>query len=279
MTDIWAFLLQTLTLSVTAGLLLLIKRILEDKLSPRWQYGVWSVLLLSALVPANFLGRYGLFDLPLLVEWSKTAAEVHLSSAYTTAFSMTRVLPFPIIPGTAPQSVTDWLFVVYLAGVGVSFLRYLLSYLRLRRLLRHGTPVPAETAASIQAVAQKYGLTPCPAVLVEGLDSAFVCGLFRPVLVLPTDKPVDEKVLLHELLHLKYGDVPLGWLTCLLRCLHWCNPFLWKVFDRVGNDCESLCDQRVLERLEGEERRDYGPTPKKQPRWLLPHSKSPRHGS
>ena len=169
MTDIWAFLLQTLTLSVTAGLLLLIKRILEDKLSPRWQYGVWSVLLLSALVPANFLGRYGLFDLPLLVEWSKTAAEVHLSSAYTTAFSMTRVLPFPIIPGTAPQSVTDWLFVVYLAGVGVSFLRYLLSYLRLRRLLRHGTPVPAETAASIQAVAQKYGLTPCPAVLVEGL--------------------------------------------------------------------------------------------------------------
>ena len=49
-----------------------------------------------------------------------------------------------------------------------------------------------------------------------------------------------------------------GWLTTALRCLHWCNPFLWFVFDKTGNDRESLCDQRVLERLEGEDRRDYG---------------------
>lgn len=30
------------------------------------------------------------------------------------------------------------------------------------------------------------------------------------------------------------------------------------MFLRIGNDAEALCDQRVLERLEGEERRDYG---------------------
>ena len=33
---------------------------------------------------------------------------------------------------------------------------------------------------------------------------------------------------------------------------------MWYVFDKIGNDRESLCDQRVLERLEGEDRRDYG---------------------
>ena len=44
----------------------------------------------------------------------------------------------------------------------------------------------------------------------------------------------------------------------LIRALHWCNPFMHYVLDLVGNDLESLCDQRVLERLEGEERREYG---------------------
>ena len=61
----------------------------------------------------------------------------------------------------------------------------------------------------------------------------------------------DEKVLLHELLHLKYHDAAWGLVICLFRCLHWCNPLLWYCADRAGNDLESLCDQRVLERLEG----------------------------
>ena len=40
MTNIWEFLLQTLTVTIAAGLLLVIKELLRDKLSPRWQYGI-----------------------------------------------------------------------------------------------------------------------------------------------------------------------------------------------------------------------------------------------
>ena len=48
MTDFWGFLLQTLYVSLVGGLLLVVKAIFRDKLTPKWQYGVWSVLLLSA---------------------------------------------------------------------------------------------------------------------------------------------------------------------------------------------------------------------------------------
>lgn len=69
---------------------------------------------------------------------------------------------------------------------------------------------------------------------------------------------MDGKVLLHELLHLRHRDAAWGLVICLFRCLHWCNPLLWYCADRAGNDLEARCDQRVLELLEGEERRDYG---------------------
>lgn len=68
----------------------------------------------------------------------------------------------------------------------------------------------------------------------------------------------DRKVILHELIHLKQRDVAAGWVTALFRCVHWCNPFLWRIFDRIDNQREQRCDQLVLERLEGEDRRDYG---------------------
>ena len=53
MTNIWAFLNQTLSVSIIAVLLLVIKYILKDKLSPRWQYGVWIVLALRIIIPVN----------------------------------------------------------------------------------------------------------------------------------------------------------------------------------------------------------------------------------
>lgn len=53
MGNIWEFLYQTLTVSAVAAVLLLVKWLLRDKLSPRWQYGVWAVLALRAVIPAG----------------------------------------------------------------------------------------------------------------------------------------------------------------------------------------------------------------------------------
>ena len=256
MGNIWEFLLQTLTVSLAAAVLLIVKYLLTDKLSPRWQYGVWGLLALRALIPAG-MTRQVLLPLPVWVDMWKTAAERGLGSAYASPWSSLdagSVLP---LPSGAPRSLTDWLFLVYVLGVLGWLLWKAAAYARLRLVLRRGTPASAEVSARLAAVCEKYGLRSCRAVEVEGLPTAFVCGVIRPVLALPRGG-ADDKVLLHELLHLKYFDAAQGIFWCLIRALHWCDPFMHYVLDRVGNDLESLCDQRVLERLEGEERREYG---------------------
>ena len=261
MVNLWSVLAQTLALSVTAAVLLAAKRLFLDKLSPRWQYGVWAILALRALLPAGLLGRTLVPGGRVVLEAARLQVELPLSSVLTDPYGVTEVLaPVPLFPRglPAPGSITDVLFYVYAAGVLLLALWFFRSYTRLRAAIRRGLSPAPEVLAQVEGVAARYGLTaPRRVVVLPGLESAFVCGPLRPVLALP-DRPVDDKVLLHELLHLRHGDVWAGVGVCALRCLHWCNPLIWYCCDRIQNDCEALCDQRVLERLEGEERRAYG---------------------
>ena len=259
MTNIWGFLLQTLSVSLVAVLLLIVKGLLADKLSQRWQYGVWSVLVLRILLPVSVIGFF-LPTLPLWIETWKGFAERTLDSAYTAVYTAISIhLPIPILTGY-PNSITDWLFVIYVIGVLSVLTRYLLSYFRLRMLLRHTKPASEIINKRIDVVCSKYRLRPCRAVTAVGLPTTFICGVVRPVLVLPEELETDDKVLLHELLHLKYKDALQNIIWSIFQALHWCNPILKVVFNRIGNDMEALCDQRVLELLAGEERREYGST-------------------
>lgn len=257
MYNIWSFLLQTLSVSIVIMILLIVKSILADKLSPRWQYGIWILLMLRILIPVN-LSSYIIPKLPIWMETLKGICEKQLNSNYTFVYQPLELAhTIPILTGK-PESITDWLFCIYIGGIIFCLLRYLISYISIRTLLKQGTYGNSEPEARMLTLCEKYHLKPCRILAVNGISSAFLCGVLRPILVVPKDVYVDDKILLHELLHMKYMDTiqNIGW--CILRSLHWCNPLVQYAVHHIENDIESLCDQRVLERLEGEERREYG---------------------
>ena len=101
MDNLWSFLYQTLAVSVAAAVLLIAKRLFLDKLSPRWQYGVWAILALRALVPAGLLGRTLVPGGQVVLEAARMAAEGRLSSALTDLYTPAAV--------TAPvEWVSSW---------------------------------------------------------------------------------------------------------------------------------------------------------------------------
>ena len=53
MFDLWGFLLQTLTASGVAALLLILKALLRDQLPPKWHFAVWGVLGIALLLPMS----------------------------------------------------------------------------------------------------------------------------------------------------------------------------------------------------------------------------------
>ena len=121
MENIWSFLLQTLSVSLIGLLLLVVKLLLRNRLSPRWQYAVWGVLAVRLMVPASTYGKDIFLPLPLWVETVKLTVEQGLSSAYTAFYEAVRVVaPVPWLSG-GPVSVTDWLFLLWRlwdAGMG-----------------------------------------------------------------------------------------------------------------------------------------------------------------
>lgn len=258
MFNIWYLLLHSFNITVVALIILLMKRLFKDLLSARWQKGIWFVLFLRIIIPSSshrsiLVPRVGSY-----AEMLKFTVEEGLSSAYTPEFSLIR--PHLTLPDSlVPVSITDYLYIAFFAGAAVFAAYYLISYIRLRHLIKNSPEVPDEVRREINLIAGKYNLyAPERIVTVKGLPSAFVCGFTKSVLVLPQEKETPEKIILHELLHLRHGDTFKSTLICILRCFNWFNPVMHYAFNVIGNDTEALCDLRTLEKLEGEERRDYG---------------------
>ena len=183
MDNLWSVLAQTLALSVAAAVLLAAKRLFLDKLSPRWQYGVWAILALRALLPAGLLGRTLVPGGRVVLEAAWLQVELPLSSVLTDPYGVTEVLaPVPLFPFglPVPGSITDVLFYVYAAGVLLLALWFFLSYARLRAAIRRGLSPAPEVLAQVEGVAARYGLkAPRRVVVLPGLrapSSAAPCA-------------------------------------------------------------------------------------------------------
>ena len=263
MTNLWTVLYFTLGITLTGGMLIVFKKIFQDKLNARWHYLIWLVLLVRAILPANvkiFSTGFALNNL-----WMEPVKKLR----GTVELGMESLLSAPFGMGggdlsllkTGAWSVTDTLFVVYVVGAVLFLLYDVLIYGKLRKEIRRGREASAVLQEKILQTAEKYDLPHQENVRVcSNMETPFLCGLFRPVLVVPEsmEETIDEKVLLHEMLHRKHKDVLVNFALHILRALNWFNPFVYWLCNIIRNDSEALCDQRVLEKLEGEEKRDYG---------------------
>ena len=130
---------------------------------------------------------------------------------------------------------------VWLIGVGAMALYMVISYIRLRHLLRN-------------AVVNENDV-----FITPGLNTAFLFGYFSPRIYLPVGMDSEEAALViaHERAHLKRGD---GWLKLLgfiALSVHWYNPLVWLAYALLGNDIEAACDDYVVRNMQEEERKQY----------------------
>src|SRR6185503_9194006 len=65
-------------------------------------------------------------------------------------------------------------------------------------------------------------------------------------------------VLEHELAHHQSGDLVANLFAFVLLCLQWFNPLAWLAHAAFRFDQEAACDARVLDKVNADDRADYG---------------------
>lgn len=94
---------------------------------------------------------------------------------------------------------------------------------------------------------------------VENLRTPFVLGILKPRIYLPAglDKKERGIILLHEKTHLDRRDHIIKILAFAILTLHWFNPLVWLSFILMSKDMEVSCDEKVLNRLNLEDKKFY----------------------
>ena len=101
-----------------------------------------------------------------------------------------------------------------------------------------------------------------PVFIMEVLPTPCLFGLFRPGIYLTPGLGEDEKphILAHEYAHFRQGDHIWAALRGACLALHWYNPLVWLAAYLSRRDCELSCDEGVVRLLGEENRADYGRT-------------------
>lgn len=93
------------------------------------------------------------------------------------------------------------------------------------------------------------------------LNSPITVGLIHPIILLPCI-PFDEQeitlLLSHEMIHCKRKDIYYKTLVSFVQALHWYNPIIYLMKNRIYFECETSCDECVLTTANEDTRLQYG---------------------
>lgn len=152
----------------------------------------------------------------------------------------------------------DWptlLAIVWAIGTALFVLATLLGHFVARRLTVRGaeSALPAVRRRFAKLCVELEIRRPVRLVVSGVVDVPATCGLLRSTVILPRNHEAWssrtlDRVLLHELAHVRRGDCRSYLLGDVARALHWPNPLTWLALRRLRAESERACDDLVLSR-------------------------------
>ena len=246
-----------------------LKRLLRNRLSLRFQYYSWYVLLGSLLLsflPSRMLAEFrsvGSVGQQAFAISNATSNTADVGTAGTEWLQDTTEL----IVGSKNSHFVFFFMMIWLVGVLALVVVYGCGSYRLHSIKQSATEPSSRIRKRFNECKHKLGLSQDVDLRQSSFISAPVSfGWRKPFVVLP--KGIDglleselDHVLFHELTHIKHGDIITNYLFCGVQALYWCNPLVRVAIRQMRRDREAYCDWAVLNELTDEaEQISYGQT-------------------
>ena len=224
----------------SAALWLLATALCTLKPSPRMAQAIWrgaaalmfAPFLASAFMPGlTQVAAQALPDLPVMDALTVQSDAVFVEES-TTEFR---------IPPVA--TLVLWALV---AGWFVRAVCWAVGQARLQRLKQTSRPV----IRPVRHWADAIGLRRVPDVRVIPQGAPFLAGIVRPVVFIPAaliSKQHTPQIIVHELVHLKRGDLLTRPFDRMVADIFWFSPFAWAMRERLDYWREAIVDEETAE--------------------------------
>src|ERR1022692_770121 len=223
------------------------------------RYALWLVVLLKLVIPPTLAA-------PTSVAWWVRSPQPTLpitqAKHYVVSYpNSQRTEPsaevISIFTGGAMQRpVLSWAGWALLASgaFSIGLLTWaILRWQHVARIVRDASPANEALTRLLNEAGRGIGVRRSVQLLLTNQPmSPAVCGLSRPVVLLPRSLAEQlppnrlRAVLLHELTHLKRGDVWVNCLQTLLQIVYWWHPLVWLANARIRRVREEAVDDAVM---------------------------------
>ena len=244
-----------LQMSITASILItltfVIRFFFREKL-PKITFPVlWIVVLFRLLVPISFYTDYSLQG--FIDSARDTPPSVEIIPEIVLLDDISIAANDAVL---SPTSTIDWsliLLIVWLAGILITIMFFVVSYWKLRQKLRFALPIKnndfIDEWKMLNRLSRKITILVC-----DQIPSPLTTGIVRPKIYLPKQMnwaDIDglEYILTHEFYHIKRFDALWKLIALMALCLHWFNPLVWVMCVLANRDLEITCDAWVVKKF------------------------------
>lgn len=273
----------SLMASILVGFILCIKILFRNKLTPRWQYMLWIVLMIRLLLPWSPDSSYSIYSLlsyrssvseviPKNMPSTESIVNIESDRTVESNSKMVTKTSEPEVEVSLEQQTPFSLYklAMYVWLVGV-FLLAVITFITNRRLYSYIKKQPDITDEQVVTVfnrcKQSMKMKKAVSLRLAGkIASPTVFSFFRPKVLLSKKhmEVLNEQqlqyIFYHELAHIKRNDVAVNWIMYSLILLNWFNPILWYAYFCMREDQELACDAYALTFIDKEEQIAYGHT-------------------
>ncbi len=243
------------------AVILLLRVILKNKISPAAQYALWLLPLIRLIFPFSVSSIFSIMNIfEPMTRQLDDAVSNSMPPAASGSPAMAGGNANQAMLAVHPFNMLTLLFWVWIAGIAVVAICAIYANCRFAAINKRSR-VPVQIPDSCKGLLA--GMKRPPAVYIgKAAPSPCLCGLFNPYILL-NEKSANQEaalqmVLAHELAHYRKGDHIFALLRCIVCAVYWFNPLVWCAASMSRQDCEIACDARVIKDFTKQQRACYG---------------------
>ncbi|TGE38835.1 exopolysaccharide biosynthesis protein [Desulfosporosinus fructosivorans] len=279
--------------SIFIVFLLGVKFVLRHKLGARFQYMLWSVLIIGLVLPwtpntpisvYNYLDSSHIQQKIAAIVDRTTQSFSTIVNTNKSGVNQTVVVDSnsnKAVVSTETQRPSDgnansWtafpivyklMYYIWLLGILILTVLTVIVNKQFSKDIGQARVTDLSLLSEFNSLKVELKIkTEIPLFKSRHVNSPSLLGLIYPRLLLPIGieqtfslEQVNH-IFLHELIHFKRKDIWVNWLTQVLIICHWFNPLIWYAFYRMREDQEISCDALARSRIDTEQSNDYANT-------------------